>query len=189
MSDAGFLIGTLLIFSLVIYVIFSSKKIKALGISIAVMILYVGYVKFSCGPNPFVVRTATPIMEKIADYIVENGLPERLDEIPDLPYKLKECTKKEVYWKEHDVVKRKKDADWMELFYSCKFFKNKTMYKINSRFAKTFSIDKWSGDLDITSKETWVGSLFKSQDDKKIILDVTKSGSHSRTGICQPFRQ
>lgn len=194
MSDAGFLIGTLLIFSLVIYVIFSSKKIKALGISIAVMILYVGYVKFSCGADSSVVRTATPMVEKIADYIVENGLPESLSSIPNLPYMIEKCEKETIYNEDRNyayiVTKEKKNSDLTAVFENCRFSDKNKLYKIQLWFEKYYDDNnKFNGSLEVTSNGTWVGSSFKSLDGKKIIFKATKFYSHRRTGICQSFRQ
>ena len=46
-----------------------------------------------CGPNKLDVRKMKPMAEKVSQYIITNGSPESLKNIPDLPYELVECRK------------------------------------------------------------------------------------------------
>ena len=141
-----------------------------------------------CRPNPFTVHTATPVVKKIASYIEENGLPNTLDEIPNLPYKLKECTRKEVYWNDHTKAKTKKEADWMELLYGCKFFKGKNTYQINGRFMRSIDKFDWEGEMDIDSRKTTVGVSFKTHHNK-LVPGPIGTGHSKLTGLCKQFKQ
>ncbi len=141
-----------------------------------------------CRPNPFTVHTATPVVKKIATYIEENGLPNKLDEIPDLPYKLEECTRKEVYWNGHSIAKDKKEADWMELLYDCKFFKNGKAYQIYGRFMRNIDKYDWEGDMDIDSGKTTVGVSFETSNNK-LVPGSIGTGYSKLTGLCKQFKQ
>ena len=165
---------------------------KVIGWIVAVPLIFFGLfvaLRFAfCRPNYFVVKTATPVAERIADYIVEHGLPERLDAIPGLPYELKGCTRKEVYWKDHQTVKDKSKANWMELYYSCIFFDDNSMYKIDLRFLKSTDKNDWEGKIRIASGKTHIGISIETDPNKKL----TKSSIHagfSKSGICKQFKQ
>jgi hypothetical protein len=41
-----------------------------------------------CGPNQSDVRVMKPMAEAISHYISKNGIPDSLEDIPNLPYKL-----------------------------------------------------------------------------------------------------
>ena len=69
------------------------KTIKTAIISTIGMLALSGCSLF-CGPNMSDVGVMKPMAQKISDYIVKNGIPESLKDIPDLPYGLVECNKK-----------------------------------------------------------------------------------------------
>jgi hypothetical protein len=161
---------------------------------IAVIVLLVLMRFIFCRPNYFTVKTATPMVEKIAKYIVTHGVPESLDNIPDLPYELEGCNRKEVYWKDDDTLKTKKvntkaEATRMELFLSCVFYKDQTPYSVNGRFVEIFSWDDWSGKISIKSGKTSVGISFEKNKDNKIIHSTVGSGFDNRFGFCRQFKQ
>ena len=51
----------------------------------------------TCGPNSADVKVMKPMAEKISDYIVKNGIPKSLKDIPDLPYGLVGCRKNSIF--------------------------------------------------------------------------------------------
>jgi len=63
------------------------------GFTIIIIGFYT-YAKMTCGPNYFDVRVMKPMAEKISDYIVKNGIPKSLKDIPNLPYELERCQMK-----------------------------------------------------------------------------------------------
>jgi len=147
-----------------------------------------------CRPNYFTVKTATPMVEKIADYIVENGVPERLSNIPDLPYRLKECKKNIVYEKEdelHDIkVKVKEKADWAIHKEECSFFYKDKLYSVNFWFIEHYKdLINTHGELDVKFRKTSVVTFFTSDENSKLIHDEAGSSFDNRFGFCRQFKQ
>ena len=147
-----------------------------------------------CRPNYFVVKTATPMVEKIADYIVEHGIPESLDRIPALPYELKGCSRKEVYWKEHEQIESNQNAETTEIYMSCVFIhRNETlfkdeMYHVNFKYNSSFKMI----DIDILNKSanTGIGYELKEIKNKKFQIYFVGDGYILRhKGFCRSFNQ
>lgn len=167
---------------------------KILGWIIALPFIFLGVfrvLRFAfCRPNYFVVKTATPVVEKIADYIVENGVPERLDEILDLPYKLEECSVNNKMWDEGDnIVISKKEAVLFESIQNCYFFKNNTKYRVSTRFTFYSVNNSRSAYLRIKSGKTTVGISFKINENNKLTRGSVETGYLKTSGICQSFKQ
>ncbi len=171
---------------------------KVLGWIVAVPLIFFGLfvaLRFAfCRPNYFVVKTATPVAERIADYIVEHGLPERLDVIPGLPYELKGCTRKEVYWRDGKQIKEKQKATTSEIYMSCNFeHRNKLLskdeiYNIYLKYNSSFG----EVDIDIMnrSSNTGTGYVLKKDKKSKFKIDFISRGYMlQHNGICRAFKQ
>lgn len=147
-----------------------------------------------CRPNYFVVKTAKPVAEKIADYIVKNGIPERLDKIPDLPYKLTNCKRVENYWKEHKQVKNKDIAETIEIFMSCTFdhrtkiLSKYEVYDVTLKYNNSFK----QIDIDIinNSANTGIGYELKENNNSKYKITFFSNGYTLKSnGVCRSFKQ
>ena len=53
--------------------------------------------KITCGPNAQDVKVMKPMAKAISGYIVKNGIPASLSNIPNLPYELQDCKRDEYY--------------------------------------------------------------------------------------------
>ena len=145
-----------------------------------------------CRPNYFTVKTATPMVEKIADYIIVNGIPESLEDISDLPYKIVRCEKNIQYRKMGifvvDVYSKEK-SDFSIITENCYFLVNEQTYNINLWFNENYKdVNNTSGEIDISSDKTSVGIGFKMLDEK-LIHDKASSSFNNRTGFCRQFKQ
>lgn len=145
-----------------------------------------------CRPSYSVVKTATPMVEKMADYIVKQGMPESLDDIPDLPYKLEDC-KKNIKYRKMGIpvvdVDSKEKSDFSISTESCHFSVNGKFYDINFWFNKDYKDTKnTNGNIDIHSDKTSVGIDF-NMIDGKLVHDSVGTGFDNRFGFCRQFRQ
>ena len=141
-----------------------------------------------CRPNYFVVKTATPMVEKIADYIVEHGLPESLDAIPNLYYEIKNCKKKNVYWNGHKIVNDLEKTEWIEVEERCNLVYEDKKYKIFLRLTKFINKPYDEGRLSIKFSKTHLGTNFSLKNGKLVHSDIG-SGFDNRFGFCQQFKQ
>ena len=142
-----------------------------------------------CRPSYSVVKTATPMVEKMADYIVKHGMPDSLEQIPNLPYKLNECKKNIVYWtseRPRKIVKNKQEANYAVISEKCSFSKNSDIFNVELLYSD--EAGKISGDLDINQCKTTVGTSFEYQDGKLIAVGIGSSFDN-RFGFCKPFKQ
>lgn len=104
------------------------------------------YVLKTCGPNAKDVETMIPQAEAISDYILKNGIPESLIEIPNLPYSLENCKQQLLYQKYRKVgtteqyfeEKDKNDAKGEVLNEKCEFNQGGRIYEINIRFSASY---------------------------------------------------
>ena len=154
------------------------------GIIVAIASFVFGWLGFNayyhhaCGPNSSDVKVMKPMAQKISAYIVKNGIPESLKDIPDLPYGLEGC-------------ERDKEFDYQE---NCKF-KHK-MINIYFRHGK-YTIDNKTyeeADLEmrhVVNNTTETGLLvdFKKKNNSFIQLDKIKLYSGKTSGICKSWRQ
>ena len=124
------------------------------------------YAKFSCGPSLIDIYRMKPMAEKIANYIVKNGIPESLEDIPGLPYELEGCENIDDEKKCH----YKKDSAYIVSIY---------IPITNELTLETFNTDSKTG----------IQYWFK-KDNTKIILERKGNAYSSKTsGICNPMRQ
>jgi len=124
-----------------------------------------------CSPNKEDIAIMKPMAEKIADYIVANGIPKSLEDIPDLPYEVEGC----------------------ENNYKCYFIKE-NKYKV------TFGspINNTVYELNIYSEvgNTGIDYFFMRKDERIIFHNMHGFGnlknpniySNNTIGICNPMR-
>ena len=164
-----------------------------IAIPFVVLVLFV-LARFAfCRPNYSVVKTATPMVEKMADYIVNQGMPDSLEQIPDLPYMLNQCEKNITYEKEGELrdikVHKKEEADWVIYKEECNFIHKEEPYILKLWFIKHYkSIQSTHGYLDIEQCKTSVGTSFVYEDGKLISVGIG-SNLDTRFGFCRPFKQ
>ena len=111
--------------------------LKVLGGMVGVLVLIfilIVLARFAfCGPDSADVKVMKPMAEKISEYIVKNGIPKSLKDIPDLPYRLEGCEKSEEYRKGDNKggwgKATKEDAENITKYEHCIIFINKR--KIN----------------------------------------------------------
>jgi len=142
-----------------------------------------------CRPSYSVVKTATPMVEKMADYIVKNGMPDSLEEIPELPYKLSKCKKNIVYWtseRPRKIVENKQASNYTVISEKCSFSANENIFNVKLLYSN--EAGKINGDLDIQLCKTSVGTSFEYQDGKLIAVGIG-SNLDTRFGFCRPFKQ
>lgn len=155
--------------------------------------LFIAVRFLSCGPDIEVVKVASPVVNQIADYIVENRIPESLEDIPGIPYELNECSKKEVYWKNGELTLNKEESDFIELFLNASFMENEKLYRIHIRFEKYDTANwEWSGRLKIHNDASYTGYGLSIETKKKGTLYKASRGrgySRHHGTICASFKQ
>jgi hypothetical protein len=150
------------------------------------VLLIVARVAF-CGPNSSDVKVMKPMAEKISDYIVKNGIPESLKDIPDLPYELKGCEKTEYYqnYKSYDYVS-KENAELHKVKEKC----NLKNIKIEFGFTEELNNLYIGGSIRMTSiNETVLNVYFNTKDNKNFTFAKIDIGSSKSSGICNPMKQ
>ena len=140
-----------------------------------------------CGPNGSDVSVMQSMERAISQYIGRNGVPESLEDIPDLPYEFSGCKKSDYYenYKSYEHVSKEK-AKLHQIEEIC-HFKN-----IRLEFGITEELDssEIEGLLRMTSSnETVLIMGFDTKDGKKFDFDKIDIGSSKTRGICNPMRQ
>jgi len=140
----------------------------------------------TCGPNSADVKVMKPMAEKISDYIVKNGIPESLKDIPDLPYGLVGCEKETTYG---PLVKTyiTEDAQWENNTEMCNF-KNITI-RLSLDKSLENKDEKMNGTLRMRSRnETTLYSFIEQDQDNKFTFNSIRF-SGKKSGICKAWRQ
>ena len=151
----------------------------------------------SCGPNSADVKVATPMVEKIADYIVENGIPESLKDIPDLPYRLEGCERSEEYWDDaNNKVNNIEQAISFQIDEKCYF--NYKHQKMNLNFGASAYVqnkfNEWGLSINIRNYKTKTvlkSRLFLKKENEQFIVVKKSIDSYGfkHNGICHQMRQ
>ena len=143
-----------------------------------------------CRPDGEVVRVATPMVEKIADYIVEHGVPESLADIYDLPYELEGCKVSVKYEKKIGdkfiKVSSENEADYILYEQSCSFHQKDRIYRVWLWFEKFGEIQK--GDLQVVSNYSYVETRFEIKNYKLEYSGAYSWFKHHGT-LCSSFKQ
>jgi len=134
-----------------------------LGVYGVIILGYIGFVCYTCGPNPKDVAVMKPLGDAVNRYLTTKGKPPSLDSIPDLPYKL-ECGSP----------------------YSCRFEKGGRVYKV---WLQCDGYDDCNLELYIPTSQTGVIYLY-SVNSGKFVVKYGGADIYSRkkTGICNPMR-
>jgi len=173
-----------LIVILLFYIVLSKNSKKAFFISVAIVGVYMLYVRYTCGPDLRDVRVMKPMAEDIRDYIIKHGVPESLQDIPNLPYKLEGC-KIEKYGFEL------KQKPIKTIFENCYFENNEKKYNVASQYA--YNVKKNNGDIyiEIENSASKTGGAFTIGlgKNKRVISDDIGFYSRKTSGICNPMRQ
>ena len=193
-------LGVLIFLGIVIVgtiVVAVSMRKKVLYGFLALALGFFIYAKCTCGPSFSDVRVMYPMAEKISDYIVKNGIPKSLKDIPDLPYEFVGCANKQTYYKfDHKVftnieVSLKKNAEFEVKDITCHFTNKKRHYFISIDGTYEF---KNSGSLMLEIKndnsKTGIQYAFIINNKGQIYIDHKGNPYSSKTsGICNPMRQ
>jgi len=194
---AGLVLVALIVMAIVFIVVSKNRK-RAMLISVGVIGVYHLYVSHSCGPNSADVKVMKPMAEKISEYIVKNGIPKSLKDIPDLPYGLEGCKSEQTYYKFDNKVfanievPLKKDAEFKIVKEKCHFKKKNRSYYIHIIGEYNFIPNKKSLDINIGNKnsKTWDNLTFYSDKNKTIFVDKEINfGSSNTSGICNTLKQ
>ena len=141
---------------------------KVFFASVAIIIGFYAYAKYTCGPNRTDIKVMKPMAEAISNYIVKHDIPESLKDIPDLPYGIVRCER------------HQKNLE------KCIFYKNNKEYE-----SEIYIL----GDIyiEIYSKQTKTGlryELTKNSSTKNwLISESSIAFSSKNSGICNPMRQ
>ncbi len=143
----------------------------AIAVIYLVYRLLMGYFEKECGPNPEDVKVMTPQAEAISNYILKNGIPKSLADIPNLPYALENCK-----WADENV-------EW------CYFDINENKYSTRLYFvAYDNGIDI---DVRIHSEKSETGmftEIEKISNGTFEVVEHLKAYSTKDDGICNPMR-
>jgi hypothetical protein len=148
------------------------KAVKKLLLSY--LVILVGYHLFvgtSCGPNSADVKVMKPQAEAITNYILKNGIPKSMADIPDLPYAWDRCERRSSNTEE------------------CYFKVGKNQYNTQLNFIS----DKYGADIyiDTDNKKSETGIFTKiviQSNGTFEIKDRFKSYSTKNDGVCNPMR-
>ena len=163
----------------------NKKTIKTMAVS-TLAILALSGCSILCGPNQVDVEVMKPMAQKISEYIVKNGIPESLKDIPDLPYALKECKKETVYGPSITTYFTE-GAQWKGNTEICTF-KNITLrFRLTKHLKEKDA--KWDGSLEMDSTHDTglYNSIEQNQDNKFTFNNIRFSGKKS--GMCKSWRQ
>jgi len=187
----AFIVLVLIIFIMLVEMIiqlFRRKPVKKLLISyVVILVVYNLYVNYTCGPNRSDVKVMKAMTEAIKAHIAKNGIPKSLEDIPNLPYKLKGCKREEYYqnYDSYDHVPKEK-ATLHQIEEKCHF------ENIDLELGLTEKLEslKIGGYLSMFSNNKTELSLhLRAIDGKHFTFDEIDIGSSKSTGICNPMRQ
>ena len=152
---------------------------------------------FSCGPDSTDVKVIKPMAEKISNYIVKNGIPESLKNIPDLPYALEMCKGKHTYYKfdskafTNIEVSSKEDAEFKAIDKTCYFTNKSRNYyiKLNGNYTLGDSGNVMI-KIENDDSKTGIQYFFKRDTTGNTYIDHKGNPYSSKTdGFCNPMRQ
>lgn len=161
-----------------------------IALPLIALALYAAARMMMCKPDREVVRVATPMAEKIADYIVKHGVPKSLKDIPNLPYELEGCEVSVKYEKKVNdkfiKANSENEADYILHEQSCSFYQKDKAYRVWLHLQKLKNFIQ--GDLDIRYEKTTVGTIFKMKNGH-LFREVVGTGFDNRFGFCAALKQ
>jgi len=154
------------------------------------------YYKYTCGPNSADVKVMKPMAEKISDYIIKNGIPKSLKDIPDLPYGLVGCENRSYYQGEYDEkmmnyikLPSQNEANSKLIQQKCHFYYLSKIYKIDIHGGYGINV---GGDLYMNidaNSDTGMQYYFSIDKNEKIYYKHSGAYSSKSDGICKPWKQ
>ncbi len=164
-SEAFFALLILAVLALVVAIVLR----RYLKIVFPLLVVCIGgfyiYAKIHCGPDPKDVAVIKPMAEAIGNYVVKHGIPESLEEIPDLPYELEGCEDID----DEKICHYKKDFAYVVRIYTP--ITNELVIEIFNQNSKT-GIQYW----------------FKVNNTKIVLERKGNAYSSKTSGICNPMR-
>jgi len=166
-------------------------SMKAFLISVGIFISYIFITQLICGPSPIDVYRMRLMAKPISSYIVKNGVPNSLKDIPGLPYELECDGVKEEYLAMNYinmVPTQKNKAELYNKRENCYFNNTKLSYWLqqdlkDKKSRRTISIRMFSPD------ETFYDFGLFENDRGQFVMSKVNIGSSKISGICNPMRQ
>ena len=177
-----------LIAAAIIYISVAKRKKRAFVISVVIIGVYHLYVVHTCGPNAEDVKVMKPMAEKISAYIVKHGIPDKLEDIPDLPYRLEGCERKV------KKLRGKDDTGYYGVYLietneKCTLDRNVIIdYTYGYYPRKNSSFITIGFENESTETVAYMDMEKKSDSNFKITSSL-KFASGKTDGICNPMRQ
>ena len=152
---------------------------------------------FSCGPDSADVKVMKPMAEKISEYIVKNGIPKSLKDIPDLPYRLEGCARESYYDKydkktlNYTKIPSKVGADSKVIIQKCYFNNKLKKYTLNIDGSYEFNYGgEFIMDIKNYTSETGIQYFYKLDKKGKSYLEHKgKPYSSKKNGWCTQMNQ
>jgi len=129
-----------------------------------IMGLFHFYVSKTCEPNAKDIELMKPQVEVITKYILENGIPTTMVEIPNLPYKLELCT--------HPITYREE----------CSFTINYETYRLNLYEPSSLELSIFN-----IKTKTLLVHEFRKSDNRWKFIEIRESNIEP-SKFCNPFR-
>jgi hypothetical protein len=134
-----------------------------------------------------------PMAEAISDYIIKHGVPESLRDIPNLPYRLEGCERKEEYLQVKNGRWDKSNQEEAVIFdieEKCRFLNN-IILTLDVTIDQKSKFNDSSIRIGMWNKKTQtVSHLYLKKENRKYSIDdVLKFDSGKTSGICNPMRQ
>lgn len=190
-----FLLLGIIMFLIVLPFVTKDKRVFVLWMS-GLVIWIVGLMAFrafACGPDSYDVKIMKPQVKAIAEYIVKNGIPKSLEDIPSLPYALKECERKVQYEAGYyEVLKSKEGAEYIVIEEKCMFLNQKKTYDLRLWFVKHYkSFSSSHGNIYLSNKVTETTVEYGIDSDEKGTYLIAKNNPRiycsKSYGICASF--
>lgn len=179
--------------------LFLRQGVKRVLLTFAGFLALIGLFHLSvvniCGPNAEDVAVMKPQAEVIAKYVLEDGIPESLAQIPHLTYKLEGCKKKVTYKKQTVpvvAVEKKEEADFAIIEEECVFMNQNKKYDVSIFFTDDYKDTIGSGKLSMRNwqSETAIRYMFDGIEGNRFIIgNKPHFYSFKTSGICNPMRQ